>query len=184
MTTEGALTTRPSTSNELIPGLTIALAGLTALCNLWGAKVILELFGDRKPHVDSSLVLFAGLGALLAAVAIGYGVFLMSRRDEAGRYTVVIASGVLSVFGMAALVCALTGYHPDYAIDWYPAEGPVADPLLAVFTGLVGSVSALVHRAWIPSLTSLVLPLAVFLLASSRPTATWIAQPRWTSRRY
>ncbi|WP_146251169.1 hypothetical protein [Nocardia tenerifensis] len=150
------------------------LALAAALFNLWGERSVLSALRDG-PHIDKSFAVFSMLGALLAASALAYGAILLLRRDETGRYILILTSGVLTVAALLALVGALTDYQPDYGIDWLAKQGSTNEAVNGVFEGLVGTLTALLHREWIASLSAAVVPLVVFLLSSSRATARWVA---------
>ncbi|MBF6129153.1 hypothetical protein [Nocardia brasiliensis] len=159
-------------------GVVATVAGVLALCTalfqLWGERAVLNALRHQSPHIDKSLAAFSIVGALLAALALGYGAVLLLRRNETGRYILVVTSGVLTVTALAALVVSLTGYQPDYGIDWVPAQSRVFETVNGLFGGLIGSLTALLHREWTAALAAAVFPLAVFLLASSRYTARWL----------
>ncbi|WP_378735764.1 hypothetical protein [Nocardia brasiliensis] len=174
MTYRNPAVAAPAVPSGLVPKTAGVLALLVGLCNVWGARTLLEPFGHGPADLDNSLAIFGGLGGLLAAFALIYGAALMFRHDQAGRYTVLLASGVLSAIALVGLVCSLTGYQPDYAIDWFPAQGPIADPLTSAFGGLVGILTAFVHRDWVAGVAGLALPLAVYLLTSAHYTETWV----------
>ncbi|MFI9405716.1 hypothetical protein [Nocardia sp. NPDC052316] len=159
-------------------GAVATTAGVLALCagllNLWGAATVLSALRGEQ-HIDKSLAVFSILGALLVAAAFGYGAVLLLRRDETGRYLLILTSGLLTAVALVALACSLTDYRPDYGVDWLPAESHSLEAVNGFFNGLVGSLTALLHREWLAASTAAVLPLAVFLAASSGYTARWIA---------
>ncbi|MFD6155619.1 hypothetical protein ACFWF7_11715 [Nocardia sp. NPDC060256] len=171
---ESPRATAPAEPSGVIATSAAVLALLAGLCNLWGERTVLNALGAR-PHLDKSLAVFSILGALLAAIALIYGAIQLLRRDETARYILILTSGLLTVFALIALVCSLTGYQPDYGIDWLPKQRQSQEILNGTFNGLIGTLTALLHREWIASLTAAILPLAVFLLASSRYTARWVA---------
>lgn len=150
------------------------LALFVGLCNLWGERTVLNALRGR-PHIDASFAAFSMLGALLAAIALIYGAVQLLRRDETARYILILTSGLLTLAALVALVCALFDYQPDYGIDWLPEQQQSREILNANFDGLIGTLTALLHREWIASLTAAVLPLAVFLLASSGLTTRWVS---------
>ncbi|MFI6048079.1 hypothetical protein ACIA8C_41125 [Nocardia sp. NPDC051321] len=150
------------------------LALFVGLCNLWGERTVLNALRGG-PHIDKSFAAFSMLGALLAAIALIYGAVQLLRRDETARYILILTSGLLTAAALVALVCALFGYQPDYGIDWLPEQRQSLEIRNGNFDGLVGTLTALLHREWIASLTAAVLPLAVFLLASSGLTTRWVA---------
>ncbi|MGW4845034.1 hypothetical protein [Nocardia brasiliensis] len=168
----------PGTRTSEPGGVVATVAGVLAICTalfqLWGERAVLNALRHQPPHIDKSLAAFAIVGALLAALALGYGAVLLLRRNETGRYLLIVTSGVLTVTALAALVVSLTGYQPDYGIDWIPAESRVFETVNGLFGGLIGSLTALLHREWMAALASVVFPLAVFLLASSHHTARWL----------
>ncbi|MFE9582863.1 hypothetical protein ACFYO1_41280 [Nocardia sp. NPDC006044] len=149
------------------------LALVAGLFNLWGERTVLSALRDG-PHVDKSFAVFSMLAALLAAVALIYGAVQLLRRDETGRYILILTSGLLTVASLVALCCSLFDYQPDYGIDWLPVQRRSLEIVNANFDGLIGTLTALLHREWIASLVSAVLPLVIFLLASSGPTTRWV----------
>jgi hypothetical protein len=151
-------------------GLLALLAGAS---NLIGAGVLLNAFRGNSAQYDRSLTIFATLGALVLAFALIYGAIQLFRRDETGRYTVIVAAGSMVVLGLVALVCALTGYESSYGIRWFTEGARTADATKSIF-GLVGTLTALVHQDWIDSLIATVLPLATFASAASRHAARWV----------
>ncbi|MEU0873092.1 hypothetical protein [Nocardia brasiliensis] len=168
----------PGTRTSEPGGVVATVAGVLALCTalfqLWGERAVLNALRHQPPHIDKSLAAFSIVGALLAALALGYGAVLLLRRNETGRYILIVTSGVLTVTALAALVVSLTGYQPDYGIDWVPAQSRVFETVNGLFGGLIGSLTALLHREWMAALAAAVFPLAVFLFASSRYTARWL----------
>ncbi|WP_194832568.1 hypothetical protein [Nocardia sp. XZ_19_369] len=165
---------RPAAPSGAVATTAVVLALCAGLLNLWGAGTVLSALRGES-HIDTSLAVFSILGALLAAIALGYGAVLLLRRDETGRFLLILTSGLLTAVALVALACALVDYQPDYGIDWLPAESHSLEAVNGLFNGLVGSVTALVHREWPAALTAAVLPLAVFLAASSGYTTRWIA---------
>lgn len=149
------------------------LALVAGLFNLWGERTVLSALRDG-PHVDKSFAVFSMLGALLAAIALIYGAIQLLRRDETGRYILILTSGLLTVASLVALYCSLFDYQPDYGIDWLPEQRRSLEIVHANFDGLIGTLTALLHREWIASLVSAVLPLVIFLLASSGLTTRWV----------
>ncbi|MFC9434430.1 hypothetical protein [Nocardia sp. NPDC057030] len=166
-------------------GVVATTAGVLALAaglfNLWGERTVLSALRDG-PHVDKSFAIFSMLGGLLAAIALIYGAIQLLRRDETGRYILILTSGLLTVAALVALYCALVDYQPDYGIDWLPEQRRSLEIVNANFDGLIGTLTALLHREWIASLVSAVLPLVIFLLASSERTTRWVtySPPRRT----
>lgn len=150
------------------------LALFAGLCNLWGERTVLNALRGG-PHIDKSFAAFSMLGALLAAIALIYGAVQLLRRDETARYILILTSGLLTAAALVALACALFDYQPDYGIDWLPKQRQSLEILDADFDGLIGTLTALLHREWIASLTAAVVPLAVFLLASSGSTTRWVS---------
>lgn len=149
------------------------LALVAGLFNLWGERTVLSALRDG-PHVDKSFAIFSILGALLAAIALIYGAVQLLRRDETGRYILILTSGLLTVASLVALYCSVFNYQPDYGIDWLPEQRRSLEIVNANFDGLIGTLTALLHREWIASLVSAVLPLVIFLLASSGRTSRWV----------
>ncbi|MEV6557089.1 hypothetical protein AB0M22_15315 [Nocardia sp. NPDC051756] len=149
------------------------LALVAGLFNLWGERTVLSALRDG-PHVDKSFAIFSILGASLAAIALIYGAIQLLRRDETGRYLLILTSGLLTVAALVALYCSLFDYQPDYGIDWLPEQRRSLEIVNANFDGLIGTLTALLHREWIASLVSAVLPLVIFLLASSGSTTRWV----------
>ncbi|QBS42350.1 hypothetical protein [Nocardia sp. CS682] len=165
---------RPAAPSGAVATTAVVLALCAGLLNLWGAGTVLSALRGES-HIDQSMAVFSILGALLAAITLGYGAVLLLRRDETGRYLLILTSGLLTAIALVALACSLTDYQPEYGIDWLPTESHSLEAVNALFNGLVGSVTALLHREWLASLTAAVLPLAVFLAASSGYTTRWIA---------
>ncbi|MFD0362103.1 hypothetical protein ACFQZZ_11695 [Nocardia sp. GCM10030253] len=159
-------------------GVMATTAGVLGLIvgasNLIGAGVLLNAFRSDPGKYDNSLTIFATLGALILAFALIYGAILLLRRDETGRYTLIVAAGLMVVIGLAALVCWLSGYESSYGIHWFPEGARSTDAIKSTF-GLVGALTALVHQDWLASLTATILPLATFLTAASSYTARWTA---------
>ncbi|MFI6167852.1 hypothetical protein ACIBCN_13815 [Nocardia sp. NPDC051052] len=164
----------PAAPSGVVATTAAVLALFVGLCNMWGERTVLNALRDG-PHIDKSFAAFSTLGALLAAIALIYGAVQLLRRDETARYILILTSGLLTAVALVALVCALFGYQPDYGIDWLPEQRRSLEILNGNFDGLVGTLTALLHREWIASLTAAVLPLAVFLLASSGLTTRWVA---------
>ncbi|WP_433660919.1 hypothetical protein ACQPW1_01130 [Nocardia sp. CA-128927] len=167
----------PAEPSGVVATTAAVLALLAGLANLWGERNVLSALRDG-PHLDKSFAVFSILGALLAAIALVYGAIMLLRRDETARYILILTSGLLTAFALIALVCSLTGYQPDYGIDWLPKQRQSLEIVNGTFDGLIGTLTALLHREWIASLTAVVLPLAVFLLASSGHTVRWVAYKR------
>ncbi|MFI9511472.1 hypothetical protein [Nocardia sp. NPDC052566] len=159
----------------VVPATAGALAIVSALFNLWGEQAVLTAWFDGSPHIDRSLAVFSAFGGVLLAVTLIMGAVQIFRRDETGRFMVILASGLLVAIGVVALIGALTSYQPDYGIDWMPREGGVADALTGAFGGLVGTLTALVHRDWLGSVTGMIFPALTLVLALAPSTARWVA---------
>ncbi|MEV6428477.1 hypothetical protein [Nocardia sp. NPDC051463] len=145
-------------------------------CNLIGAGMLLIAFRGDPDKFDNSLAIFASLGAVLLAFALIYGAILLFRRDETGRYTLAVAAGLMTAIAGVALACSLLGYESSYGIHWFDEGARAADAIKSTF-GLVGTLTAFVHRDWLAGLTAMVVPLATFLTAASSYTAHWVAAP-------
>ncbi len=146
--------------------------------NLIGAGVLLNAFRQDSSRYDKSLTIFATLGALLLAFALSYGAILLLRRDETGRYLVIVASGSMLVIGVLGLIGSLTGYDSGYGIHWFTEATTKTDAGKSPL-GLVGILTALIHHSWIAGLIALVAPLLTFITTASRPTRIWTTtQPR------
>jgi hypothetical protein len=171
--TSGAPYSEPSGVLATTTGVLGLLLGAT---NLVGAVMLLNAFRGAPSKYDNSLTIFATLGALLLAAALIYGAILLLRRDETGRYILIVASGLMIVIALAALACALTGYESSYGIHWFQEGRRSSDAIKSTF-GLVGSLTALVHQDWLGSLAAMIAPLLTFLTAASGYTARWIAAP-------
>ncbi|QIS08086.1 hypothetical protein [Nocardia arthritidis] len=156
----------------------VALGILLALNNFWGARGVLFGMIRNDQHLDRSFAIFALAGAILLGVALTYGAFLLALRDDAGRYTIQVASGLQVLVAAVALICSLVGYRPEYGIDWLPSGRIAYDIWWAASNGLPGELTALLHNAWLPSLISGVPALLTFLVTGSRNTERWVARGR------
>lgn len=160
-----------------VPATAAGVLGLVlGASNLIGAGMLLIAFRSDPDEFDNSLTIFATLGALLLAFALIYGAILLLRRDETGRYTLTVASGLMMAIALVALACSLTHYEFRYGIHWFGEGTRAADALESTF-GLVGTLTALVHTDWLAGLTAMVVPLVTFLTAASSYTARWVAAP-------
>ncbi|MEV0296588.1 hypothetical protein [Nocardia sp. NPDC050710] len=153
----------------------LALSGAAA--NLFGALRLGIDFLDDPGRFDNSLAAITFLSGLLLAGVLTYGAVLLFRRDESGRYIVIVAAGVWAAIAAAGLLGALLGYQSDYGFHWFAESSRLADTLFAT-SGIVGAVTALIDGDWVSNLAGLIIPLFTVLAATSRYTARWIAAPR------
>lgn len=173
---EATAPAQPSGLSGVIPMTAIVLAVLTAVLNLCGARAVVFGMLSEPKDFDNALGLFTIAGSAVAIVALCWGAYLMGQRDETGRNIVVVTSGVLAACAIVALAGSLLDYRPDLSIQWPGQDGPVFDAVSGAY-GLYGSVTALVHVAWLPSLIGIVAPLATFLTAASGSSVRWVAAP-------
>ncbi|MGY4101702.1 hypothetical protein ACW2Q0_19425 [Nocardia sp. R16R-3T] len=146
------------------------LGGLTDL--IGGTALLIDFIGDRS-RFDNSLVIFTTLGAALMAFGLIFGGIQLWRRDETGRYTLIIASGVSVGIGIVGLAFSLTDYEFGLGVFWWStADHPASvSPLF----GLVGQMSALIRENLLRSAIDLALPLLVLLFAANRHATCWTA---------
>ncbi|MFE3542177.1 hypothetical protein ACFXK0_04295 [Nocardia sp. NPDC059177] len=138
--------TNPKTG-EVSAIIAVFLAGLAAAANLIGAAVLVRAFLRDADLLDDSLTLFALLGALTAAFVFGYGAYLLARRDETGRWLVIVAAGAQLGLGVLALLATLVNYDAEYGIHWFAPE-PLLSSLVLGFGGVPGAVTAIVNHSW------------------------------------
>lgn len=150
----------------------VGLAVLAVLANLAGAVVVVRAHLRDPRLLDDSLTLFTTFGALLAAVAFGYGAVLLARRDEAGRWLLVVAGGVQVALGLFGLLATLVNYDSGYGIHWF-AEEPVLRSLLVGVGGVPGAVTAIVNHSWAAALAAVVLGALVLVPAAAPWTAAF-----------
>ncbi|MET7769170.1 hypothetical protein [Nocardia sp. NPDC005366] len=153
----------------------LALSG--AAVNLIGVGRLGLDFLDDPGRFDNSLACITLLGGFLTAVMLTYGAVLLSRRDETGRFTVIVAAGVWAAIGAIGLVLALIGYEFEYGVHWFTQSGRLAESLFAI-TGIAGAVTAFLAADWVADLAALILPLLTAFVASSRYTARWVGASR------
>lgn len=169
-----------------VGGVMAGTAGVLALLgvalNVVGVGVLLKDAVLDSRDLDNSLVIFGAIGAALMAFALCFGAILLFRRDETGRLTLIVASGIPVVFGLVGVICSLAGYDTAYGIHWVAEEGRVREIVNSTF-GLQGTLNAYLHGDWLTNLTGMIIPLATMLTASSRFTARWVATPA-QPRRY
>lgn len=171
---------RPGTTAA---NVTIGLAALGALANLVGALVVGVGVLRHAARYDNSLAGITVLGGLLLTFALGYGALLVYRRDESGRFAILLAAGVWTAAGAVGLFGALIGYESDYGVRW-PESGGAAADIATSTTGLPGAITALVHSDVPPNLTGLLLPVLILVAAGIHATALWFEDdPAMAARR-
>ncbi|GEM29415.1 hypothetical protein NN3_04220 [Nocardia neocaledoniensis NBRC 108232] len=161
-----------STIGEATAITAVCCAGLVAAANLVGAFVLVRSFLHDPGRLDDSLTLFATLGALVAAFAFGYGGVLLWRRDESGRWMLIVAAGVQVGLGVLGLLATLVNYDPEYGIHWFPAES-VLRSIPVGLGGVPGAVTAIVNHSWAAALAALALGALVLLPAALPWTAAY-----------
>ncbi|MFD4353006.1 hypothetical protein ACFWPK_26105 [Nocardia sp. NPDC058519] len=166
-----------SKSGEVAAMVAGCLAGIAAVANLVGAVVLVRSFRSDPGELDDSLTLFATLGALVSVFAFVYGGVLLARRDEAGRWLIVVAAGAQLVLGMLGLLASLVNYDSGYGIHWF-ADEPVIRSILVGLGGVPGAVTAIVNHSWAAALSGAVFGGVVLLAAALPWTAAYtLARP-------
>ncbi|MEV4124926.1 hypothetical protein [Nocardia sp. NPDC049707] len=157
----------------LVAQLGAALAVLYGLGSLVGGISLVADFIDDRSRFDNSLVIFTTLGAALMAAAMIFGGIQLWRRDEAGRYTLIVVSGLSIAIGIVGLAVSLTDYEFGLGIFWWPtADHPIwASPCF----GLVGQMTALIQKNLLRTAIDLVQPLLILALCANRIAASWTA---------
>ncbi|MFC4124081.1 hypothetical protein [Nocardia rhizosphaerae] len=166
-----------STIGEVTAIVAVCCAGLAAVANLVGAAVLLRAFFGDPARLDDSLTLFATLGAMVAAFAFGYGALLLARRDQTGRWVIIVAALAQLGLGALGLLATLLNYDPEYGTHWF-AEEPVLRSILVGLGGVPGAVTAIVNHSWAAALACIGLGGLVLLPAALPWTATYTATGR------
>ncbi|WP_156910221.1 hypothetical protein [Nocardia mangyaensis] len=167
-----------STVGEVTAITAVCLAGVAAVANLIGALVLVRTHLRDPGLLDDSLMLFTTLAALLAAIAFGYGAVLLARRDETGRWMLIVAAGTQLVLGLFGLLATLVNFDSEYGIHWFAAE-PVLRSIVVGFGGVPGAVTAIVNHSWAAGLSAVALGALVLLPAALPWTASYTAaRPR------
>lgn len=133
--------------------IAVCVAEVAAVANLLGAVVLVRAFLRDSALLDDSLTLFATFGALVSGFALGYGGFLLARRDETGRWVLLVAGAAQLGLGVLGLLAALTAYDSGYGIHWF-AEASVSRSVLIGCGGVPGAVTAIVNHSWAAALTA------------------------------
>ncbi|MFE3318563.1 hypothetical protein [Nocardia sp. NPDC059195] len=166
-----------SKSGEVAAMVAVCLAGIAAVANLVGAVVLVRSFLSEPGELDDSLTLFATLGALVSVFAFSYGGVLLARRDEAGRWVIIVAAGTQLVLGVFGLLASLVNYDSGYGIHWF-ADEPVVRSILTGLGGVPGAVTAIVNHSWAAALSGAVFGGLVLLAATLPLTAAYtLARP-------
>ncbi|MEV6363544.1 hypothetical protein [Nocardia asteroides] len=150
----------------------VCVAGVLAVTNLLGAVLLVRAFFDDPDRLDDSLTLFTTIGALLAAAAFGSGGVLLARRDETGRWIVIVAAGTQVALGVLGLLATAVNYDPEYGIHWF-ADKPVSEWLPIGLGGVPGAVTAIVIHNWQAALIVVLLSGLALATAAVRPTADY-----------
>ncbi|MFI1239097.1 hypothetical protein [Nocardia salmonicida] len=141
-----------SKSGEVAAIVAACLAGCAAVANLVGAVVLVRSFLSDPGELDDSLTLFATLGALVSVFAFVYGGVLLARRDESGRWVIMVAAGTQLALGVLGLLATLVNYDSGYGIHWF-ADESVVRSLLIGLGGVPGAVTAIVNHSWAAALS-------------------------------
>ncbi|WP_410871692.1 hypothetical protein [Nocardia sp. A7] len=166
-----------SKSGEVAAIVAVCLAGVAALANLVGAVVLVRSFLNDPGELDDSLTLFATLGALVSVCAFTYGGVLLARRDETGRWVIVVAAAVQLALGVLGLLATLVNYDSGYGIHWF-ADEAVARSMVIGLGGVPGTVTAIVNHSWAAALSAFLLGGLVLSAAALPWTAAYtIARP-------
>ncbi|WP_446223827.1 hypothetical protein ACTWPB_00685 [Nocardia sp. IBHARD005] len=166
-----------SKSGEVVAMVAVCLAGIAALANLVGGVVLVRSFLSDPGELDDSLTLFATLGALVSVFAYIYGGVLLARRDETGRWVIVVAAGAQLVLGLLGLLATLVNYDSGYGIHWFADESVVRSILIG-FGGVPGAVTAIVNHSWAAALSGALFGGLVLLSAALPWTAAYtLARP-------
>ncbi|MFB7877265.1 hypothetical protein ACFC06_18590 [Nocardia sp. NPDC056064] len=164
-------------TGEVAATVAVSLAALAAIANLIGAAVLARAFVRDAELLDDSLALFTLLGALAAAFVFGYGGLLLARREETGRWLVIVAAGTQLALGVLALLATLVDYDAEYGIHWFAPE-PLLSSIALGFGGVPGAVTAIVNHSWAASASAVALGVLVGLPALLPWTADYtLARP-------
>ncbi|MGW5920521.1 hypothetical protein ACWFPY_16130 [Nocardia fluminea] len=166
-----------SKSGEVAAIVTVCLAGVAAAANLVGAVILVRSFLNDPGELDDSLTLFAALGALVSMFALAYGGLLLARRDDIGRWVIVVAACAQLALGVLGLLATLVNYDSGYGIHWFDSE-PVVRSILIGLGGVPGTVTAIVNHSWAAALSATVFGGLVLLCAALPWTAAYtLARP-------
>ncbi|MFD4429534.1 hypothetical protein [Nocardia sp. NPDC058497] len=166
-----------STIGEVTAITAVCCAAMAAAANLLGAVILVRAFLADPDRLDDSLTLFTTLGALVSAFAFGYGGLLLARRDQTGRWVLIVAAGAQVGLGVLGLLATLVNYDSEYGIHWF-AEEPVTRSILIGFGGVPGAVTAIVNHSWAAAPAAVVLGALVLLPAVLPWTAAYtLARP-------
>ncbi|MFC8385543.1 hypothetical protein [Nocardia sp. NPDC057272] len=166
-----------SKSGEVAAIVAVCLAGIAAAANLVGAVVLVRSFLSDPGELDDSLTLFATLGALVSMFAFAYGGLLLARRDDTGRWVIVVAAGAQLALGVLGLLATLVNYDSGYGIHWFAGE-PVIRSISTGLGGVPGAVTAIVNHSWAAALSGALFAGLVLLSAALPWTAAYtLARP-------
>ncbi|MFC9965484.1 hypothetical protein [Nocardia ignorata] len=169
---------KTTTLGDVTAVVAVTLGALAAVANLLGAAYVLRTFFSDPELLDDSLVLFSTLGALAAAFAFGYGALLLARRDDTGRWVLIVAAAAQLGLGLLALLATLIGYDSGYGIHWF-ADQSVLRSIFVGLGGVPGAVTAIVNHNWTAAGTSSGLGAIVLLMAVLPWTAAYTrARPK------
>ncbi|MET9216621.1 MULTISPECIES: hypothetical protein [unclassified Nocardia] len=166
-----------SKAGEVTAIVAVCCAGVATVANLVGAVVLVRAFLNDPDRLDDSLALFATLGALVAAFAFGYGGMLLARRDESGRWVLIVAAGAQLGLGVLGLLATLVNYDSEYGIHWF-AEESVLRSIPIGFGGVPGAVTAIVNHSWAAALAAVALGALVLVPAALPWTAAYARTER------
>lgn len=157
----------------LVAQIGAALAVLYGLGSLVGGTSLVVDFIDDRSRFDNSLVIFTTLGAALMAAAMIFGGIQLWRQDEAGRYTLIVASSLSIAIGSVGLAVSLTDYEFGLGIFWWStADHPIwVSPLF----GLVGQLTTLIQENLLRTAIDLAQPLLILALCANGYAARWTA---------
>ncbi|MFC4376637.1 hypothetical protein ACFO5K_21305 [Nocardia halotolerans] len=155
---------------EVTAIVAVCAAALAAVANLVAAIIVARAFRRDSALLDDSLTLFVTLGALVSAFALGYGAVLLARRDETGRWVLIVTAAAQLGLGVLGLLATLVNYDSGYGIHWF-ADGSVTRSILLGFGGVPGAVTAIVNHSWVAALSATALGALVLLPAALPWTA-------------
>ncbi|MFD3510445.1 hypothetical protein [Nocardia sp. NPDC058666] len=161
-----------SDSGEVTAIVAACLAGLAAVANLVGAVVLVRSFVSDPGELDDSLTLFATLGALVATFVFAYGGVLLARRDDTGRWMIIVAASAQIGLGLLGLLATLVNYNSGYGIHWFAQESVIRSIPIGL-GGVPGAVTAIVNHSWAAALSATVLGALVLLPAVLPWTAAY-----------
>ncbi|TCK00930.1 hypothetical protein [Nocardia alba] len=161
-----------SKSGEVAATIAGCLAGVAAGVNLVGGVILVRSFVNDPGELDDSLTLFATLGALASVFAFAYGALLLARRNETGRWMIMVAAGAQLALGALGLLATLVNYDSGYGIHWF-AEETVVRSILIGLGGVPGAVTAIVNHSWAAALSGAAFGGLVLLSAALPWTAAY-----------